>query len=313
MKINFFPLWLRLFACTVFLLVTACGKPEKRPGFGAVPRIDGAYANQALHAQLAFGPRPAGSDNAHKTADWILDEVRKMPAVASSEIMVFSDRTPVGEMEFRNVIAYIPGTGKQTVVVAAHYDTKMLESAPDFIGANDGASGVAALLAMLRAFPPDVKLPFSLCFVFFDGEECRLEYSGTDGFHGSRRLVADWKISGALTQVRAMILLDMVGDRELKIAFPSGCTPDLVDRALASAAKLGLGAYFERNGTDVLDDHTAFLSSGVPAIDFIDFEYGPGNLYWHTSGDTAARVSPESIKIAADAAFGLIWNLAEKE
>ena len=108
-----------------------------------------------------------------------------------------------------------------------------------------------------------------------------------------------------------MILLDMVGDKDLTITIPKGCTKSLIDRTLRLAQENGLGSRFRVFKSDMIDDHVPFLERGVPAIDLIDFNYGPGNAFWHTTQDSLDKISAQSIKTVADFALGLYWNIAE--
>ena len=129
--------------------------------------------------------------------------------------------------------------------------------------------------------------------------------------HGSRRLAKEWSENGGLKRCRAMILLDMIGDKDLTITIPKGCTKNLIDRALRLAQENGLGSKFRVFESDMIDDHVPFLEKGVPAIDLIDFNYGPGNAFWHTTQDSLDKISAQSIKAVADFALGLYWNIAE--
>ena len=158
-----------------------------------------------------------------------------------------------------------------------------------------------------------IALPLTLKFVFFDGEEALIDYSENDGFHGSRRCVAELKRNRRLRNCRAMILLDMVGDRDLCLKLPSDTDPVLQSLVLRSARELGYGSHAASGGPLMLDDHTAFAKEGVPAVDLIDFSYGPGNLYWHTEGDTIDKISAESLGISAAIALKTIWKLMKLE
>ncbi|MCK5844013.1 MAG: Zn-dependent exopeptidase M28 [Victivallales bacterium] len=259
-------------------------------------------------ANVAIGPRPSGSDGALKTAVWIKSEIKKIPYPV--EIREFRGKTPEGTTVFRNVVAGIPGRSGRFVLIGCHYDTKRLAATPDFQGANDGASGVGLVLAMMRAAKDfGKKPPLSLKFVFFDGEECFVEYSKNDGLYGSRRLAEEWKKDGSLKKCAAVIILDMVGDKDLNITIPSGADPVLRRKLLKIAAKLHCAANFAEHTSDILDDHTPFQNEGIPTLDIIDFEFGPSNLYWHTKADTLDKISPKSLKIVGDAALRLVWSI----
>lgn len=200
------------------------------------------------------------------------------------------------------------------VVIGAHHDTKRLFSVPDFAGANDGASGVGALLAMAHAitmYSQKEPLPCTIRLVFFDGEEALYQYTEIDGLVGSRAYVDMLKKDDSGRLCRAMILLDMIGDKDLHIDLAGNSTPALADVVMAEAAAAGYADKFSRGTTAILDDHYPFLQAGHKAVDLIDFDYGPENRYWHTGADTMDKISAESIKTAADVALRIVWRLAE--
>lgn len=308
-------LWKIAAVLSAGMLLSGCGRkgPDR---FGPAPEIDPALALEFVKAQIQIGPRYAGSEGAEKTVEWIRREAAIHKKIRVS-VDAFTMPTPEGEKVFRNVIAEIPGKGgtDDFVLIAAHYDTKKLAFAPDFQGANDGASGVAALLAMIRAIPenPPESLPFALRFIFLDGEESLYSYTASDGLHGSRRDAEKLAEKGVLKHCRGMILLDMIGDRDLCVRFPEDTDPHLLVLALAAAEELGSGSLFASGGEKMIDDHVPYQSRGVPAILFIDFEYGPENAFWHTARDTMERISGESIASVANTAFALIWKLAAED
>lgn len=277
---------------------------------GEPPRIDAGFAWSMAERAVAAGPRHSGSEGALRSALWMERELKGYSRF-STRVVEFTQKTPAGEVTFRNLVAEIPGRSAKFAVVGAHYDTKYLpEAEPEFAGANDGGSGVAALLAMIRAIdrmkePP----PLGIRFVFFDGEECRVRYGRDDGLHGSRREARLLEEAGRLRDCRAMILLDMVGDRELSITFPKNSDPELKQLALEEAEKQGRRSRFTDYPGNILDDDLPFQARGIPALNFIDFSYGPDNGWWHTSGDTLDKLSPQSLKTVADIALALIWRL----
>jgi Zn-dependent M28 family amino/carboxypeptidase len=146
------------------------------------------------------------------------------------------------------------------------------------------------------------QIPFdpTPCFIFFDGEESFGEWSASNGLFGSRYLVRSWKQRGDLYRVRAMILADMVGDKNLLIEAPPHSAPSLVKAIFDSSAELGCRSHFGYGATDILDDHVPFMAAGIPTIDLIDFDFGSAphrNDYWHTDQDTLDKISPQSLDI----------------
>jgi Zn-dependent M28 family amino/carboxypeptidase len=158
-------------------------------------------------------------------------------------------------------------------------------------------------VARLAAAQPD------LWFVFFDGEECLVEYGPEDGFWGSKFFVEQLKGDNQIKQFGAMILLDMVGDADLNIKMPANSDPALVQQVFEAARALGYRDMFGYRQTEVSDDHTAFMLVGIPAVDLIDFDYGsaPGlNDYWHTEKDTLDKISLRSLEVVGRTTLRLV-------
>src|SRR5690606_35870461 len=133
---------------------------------------------------------------------------------------------------------------------------------------------------------------------FFDGEECVHNYGDKDGLHGSKRLAAAMAADGSLKQIRAMVLLDMIGDKDLGITLSTDTPQHLAETLFRVAEAQGIRnriSYF-RYGR-ILDDHVPFAERGVPAINIIDFDYGPNNSFWHTTKDNLDNVSVESLTL----------------
>lgn len=187
--------------------------------------------------------------------------------------------------------------------MAAHYDTKDI---PNFVGANDGAGGTAAVLELARVLRR-AQRPASappLRFILFDGEEAPAGQEGdfyNQGDRGSRAYVAR---HGA--RFRAMVLLDFVANKGLRLPREAGSDFALWQRLRAAAEKVGVGAVFpDRTRPPILDDHTPFARAGVPAIDLIDFAYP----WWHTTGDTPDKLSARSLDAAGEAVLELLSRL----
>lgn len=290
-------------------LLCLCGCPEQTPFL----HPDGSYAYRRAAELSRIVPRHSGSEGAKRAAEQIARVAGKIPGFRISTD-IFEDRTPEGMITFRNVSAVLPGKSRDFIVIGAHYDAKKIASVPDFQGANDGGSGVGALLAVMKALA-DTKTvpPLELRFVFFDGEEAQIFYTDHDGLHGSRRYVSELRRTGELGQCRAMLLLDMVGDQDLKLRLPPDTDPILQNKIVRSAHELGYDDHLSLNGPQMLDDHTPFMQAGIPAADLIDFEYGPGNLYWHTAGDTVDKLSAKSLGTAAAIALKTIRKLTGME
>ena len=296
-------------------LAVGCGRPPPAeetppPAIPAKPvAISGAAALEEVRAFLEVGPRDAGTPGAERAATYLAERLHALGVAA--EIQEFREPSPLGpETVFRNVLGRIPGRTDRIVLLGSHYDTKA--GIPDFVGANDSGSSTGLLLELARAFAAGAPPEMEIRFAFFDGEESRIEYGPADGFHGSRHLARTMAADGSLSNVVAMILLDMVGDRDLTLTIPRNCTPWLVSAAFAAARAEGVRERFQLYPYNVGDDHVAFFERGVPAINFIDFEYGsaPGlNDYWHTPADTLDKLSAESLDLVGRVVARLVAEL----
>lgn len=300
---------------TGLAIAVGCGRPPPAeeappPAIPAKPpAISGAAALEEVRAFLAVGPRDAGTPGAERAANVLADRLRALGVEAA--IQEFREPSPLGpETVFRNVLGRIPGRTDRIVLLGSHYDTKA--GIPDFVGANDSGSSTGLLLELARAFAAAGTPELEIRFAFFDGEESRIEYGPTDGFHGSRHLARTMAADGSLSNVVAMILLDMVGDRDLTLTIPRNCTPWLVSAAFAAARAEGVRERFQLYPYNVGDDHVAFFERGVPALNLIDFEFGSGpglNDYWHTPADTLDKVSAESLDLVGRVAARLVAAL----
>jgi Zn-dependent M28 family amino/carboxypeptidase len=189
-------------------------------------------------------------------------------------------------------------------VIGAHHDTK--DAIPGFVGANDGASGVAVVLELARALPERLRGP-SIHITLFDAEEARGDRPfAEDGARGSAQYVRYARRGGLqgsppIEDVEAMVLLDLVGDCDLRIPREANSDAALYERFRDAALALDPeadGAPFEGEADGVLDDHIPFARAGVPAVNLIDFEFGPGKSpgeWWHTTEDDLDKVCADSL------------------
>jgi len=235
-------------------------------------------------------PRDAGTVRGRMAADCILEVAQATGAEVRRD--VFRARTPEGEKEFTNLYAEFGAESPDSrwVVLLSHYDTKPGTGSP---GANDGASTSGLLVGLARAMVRRTKPEGNLLLVWTDGEECMKAYGPDDGLWGSRRAVE--YVESKARKIRAVICLDMLGDGDLSITVPSNGSPALSKIAVRSACKAGYPDLVRQIPYAVTDDHVPFLEKGYPAIDLIDFSYGPANAYWHTPQDTTDKISHESL------------------
>ena len=280
------------------LLLCVLVVPSCNGGHAAVapPAFDAARAWHDLEAIVALGPRPAGSEALERTRQLLERELAAAGLAPVRE--AFRAPTPVGELDLVNVYADLPGVegATDTVILAAHYDTKRL-SVP-FVGANDGGSAPAVLLELARVLASGPRRPVAYRFLFLDGEESqREEWADPDNRYGSRHHAAKLAAEGRARRVRALVLLDMVGDKDLCLWRESWSDRRLYEIVAGAARSLGFGKHVGCTSQPVEDDHQSFLAVGIPSIDLIDFEYGPRNGWWHTSEDTLDKCSAESLGI----------------
>jgi glutaminyl-peptide cyclotransferase len=305
----------------LWLGAAGCGKqPAAKPATApsapaaetkAPATISGASALGEVRRFVELGPKEPGAPGAEKIAGYLLE--RLQDAGAEAEIQEFKDMTPAGELTFRNVLGRIPGGSGKIVLIGAHYDTKT--GIEGFEGANDSGSGTGLLIELARALKQNAPHPVEIRFALFDGEEAREAYSPIDGFHGSRHLAAAMAADGSLTNVAAMILLDMVGDRDLTVTIPRNGAPWLISLAFEAARAEGARNRFGLAEFSIGDDHEAFFNRGVPAVDLIDFQYGsePGlNDYWHTEADSMGKVSAESLETVGRVAARMVDEIARR-
>ena len=274
----------------VALLLAALATTLRAGDAQAPLRVDGAAAFRHVERLVGIGPRVAGSPGGERARAYIVGELRRSGIEA--EVRPFEAGTPHGRLRMANVIARLPGRRPEVVVLAGHYDTKLFNSFR-FVGANDGGSSAALLIELARRL---AKAPrdYTLWVVWFDGEEAREAWTATDSLYGSRHLAAELAHAGRLP--RALVLVDMIGDRDLNIRRDTYSTPWLTDILWSSAARLGYAKHFLSDPLPVEDDHAPFLQAGVPAALLIDFDYPP----WHTAGDTLDKVSARSLAIVGD-------------
>jgi len=193
-----------------------------------------------------------------------------------------------------------PGKKDGVIVLSTHYETNYPLRTINFVGANDGASTTGLLLAIADQLRGKTLDGYSVWLVFFDGEEAIQTWSASDSTYGSRHLAAKWGRDGTLSKIKAFILADMIGDKDLDIQRESKSTGWLVDLVRQSAHKFNYDRYFFQTEEAVEDDHLAFVDRGVPSIDVIDLDYGPNNSYHHTAQDTMDKISAKSLTIDGD-------------
>jgi hypothetical protein len=278
--------------------------------------IDGERAFEHVRKQVEIGPRPAGSAELAKARDYITGELKSY----GLNVMLdeFTAKTPVGDRKMVNVTAELPGESSDVIILSSHYDTKLFKEFR-FVGANDGGSSTGTLLEMARALAQSGQKPrLTYWFVFFDGEEAFCKEweecknpDGPDNTYGSRHYVKQLKEKNELKRVRAMILLDMMGYKNLRLGRDEEMsTRWLIDEVWQTARKIGYGAQFvdELEGVGG-DDHKPFLKEGIESLDIIQLS---SYEYWHEPEDTLDKISPQSLKTVGDVVLASLPGIEER-
>src|SRR2546426_6303587 len=183
---------------------------------------------------VALGPRPPGSAALEEARKYIVQELASAGAEVSCESFVAT--TPVGNVAMQNIVGQFRGQQRGIVIIAGHYDTARLPGVA-FIGANDGGSSAAPLLELARGLRKRTH-SLTYCLVFFDGEEAIEHWSATDSLYGSRHFVETLRAGGKLSEVRAVLLLDMVAGRSPPFQPEGNSTPWLRELVFSSAHRL---------------------------------------------------------------------------
>jgi len=312
------------------VLITACPKNEPTPRPRArmsttarpatptppvVAAFNGERAMDHVKKQLDFGPRPPDTPQLAKTRDYIANELKSYGLKVSFDEFVAT--TPQGEKKMANIVAEIPGEAKSLILITSHYDTKFYKDMY-FVGANDPAASVATLLELGRVLGSSKEKPKATYrLVFFDGEEAFCEgwsdcgdQENPDNTYGSRHYVSLLRAKDELPDTKAMILLDMMGYKNLELGRDDMSTKWLQDIVWQTGRELGHGKVFvDREEGVGGDDHEPFVGAGVASVDLIQLSSYP---HWHKADDTADKISAQSMKIVGDTVLASLPKIAER-
>jgi len=281
----------------VMATTTAAPFPAPVIADASTPKLDinGNHAMQYLKEIVAIGSRPVGSPGHAKLEQYILSHLKGVDVEQDK----FTAQTPVGQFQVNNIIAKFSGRKDGIIVVAGHYDTNYpLPKA--YVGANDGGSSTALLLALADQFRGKERDGYSIWLLWTDAEEAFVKWTDTDSLYGAKHLAQKWQQDGTAKKIRAFILVDMIGDADLDIQKETFSTPWLSNLVYQAASNLGYQSHFYEYKAGIEDDHLPFLKIGVPAVDIIDLDYGYNNVYHHTVQDTLDKLSPQSLAITGD-------------
>lgn len=215
----------------------------------------------------------------------------------------FVKDSPIGIIKYRNLeIDFNFVNSKNFILIGAHHDTKYFPIYDKFSGANDGASGVGLIIGLILYLKKNnIKFPINIKFVLFDGQQCFYQYEQNDGLVGSKYVANKYQ-----TLCKAMILLDMIGSKDLNIQFPKNSNKDLINtvkKVLTRKQEL----YFDfKQQKNIIDDTKPFQQLNIPTLNFIDMKY----KYWHTNQDTLDKISKNSFSIIGNVVLKVIKNLS---
>jgi glutaminyl-peptide cyclotransferase len=312
--------WLALLVCLLSLpaFLTGCPNNDGPKGTGVSPssketinpavvpgavQFNGERAMAHVKKQMEIGPHPPGSPELAKAREYIIK------TLGDSGVKVFTDEfqanTPLGPRKMVNITAEVPGESKDVIIISSHYDTKYFKDMY-FVGANDPGSSVGTLLELGKVLGASQQKPkLTYWLVFFDGEESLCEGwddcgkpDAPDNTYGSRHYVAQLRTNNELGRVRSLILLDMMGYKNLELGRDTMSTKWLQDIIWRTGRELGYGKVFVDRPEGVGgDDHEPFLRAGIDSVDMIQLN---GYPYWHKTEDTLDKVSAQSMKIVGD-------------
>jgi Zn-dependent M28 family amino/carboxypeptidase len=295
-----------LLSLFVLLLAPFPASAQKAPAHGSA-KFSGEAAYNLTKEFLAVAPhRWIGSPGHAKAEEFIQSHFKEEAAKGNFETDAFTASTPAGLLTMTNFIVKYPGKKPGVIVIASHYETNYWLKDINFVGANDGACTTALLIELgnyLRAHPPQ---GYSVWLVFDDGEEAIKSWSDTDSLYGTRHLAAKWSADGTIDKIKAFLVADMIGAKDLNIDHDDNSTPWLLDMLQVAAKNTGHSSYIFKRETQVEDDHIPFKKRGVPVLDLVDIDYGPPTQdrpegsYHHTALDTIDKLSPHSLQVSGD-------------
>lgn len=274
----------------------APGPGTTSPDPGPLPQIDSKRTFQYIKEIVAFGTRPMGGENHKKVENYITSHLKGDQV----EDDAFTADTVEGKFPVRNIIAKYPGTKDGIIVILGHYDTNYPLRNIGFVGANDGGSSTAILLEYANHLRGKERDGYSVWLVWTDGEEAVRQWSETDSLYGTRHLAEKWEKDGTLKKIKALFVMDMIGDADLNIERETNAPAWLSDLVYQAAERGGVQSHFYARSAAIEDDHLPFVKRGVPSIDVIDLDYGYNNVFHHTAQDTIDKLSPRSLEIVGN-------------
>jgi glutaminyl-peptide cyclotransferase len=289
------------------------GPPKTPSTTPQAAAFDSSKAYEHLRQMVSIGPRPAGSAAIRQTRAYITRQLASYGLTVQEQ--AFTTETPIGKVDMVNLATRLPGRRPERILLTGHYDTKLYRDQV-FVGASDAASSAAILIELARVLKSRPH-EFTYELVWFDGEEAVCKGwdecgspTSPDNTYGSRYYVQAAKKANALGSLKAMILFDMIGARNVKLKRDSSSTPWLNAIIWAAARRLGQTSAFVDQPTSVGgDDHMPFLAAGVPSVDIIDLEDYP---QWHTKDDDLAHVSASSLQSVGEVILAALPDIEKR-
>lgn len=282
-------------------------------------KVSGAATYALTKEFLAAAPQRFNGSPGHAAAEkFIADHFLPEQKDHRFEVDTFTASTPAGYQTMHNLIVRYPGKKAGVIVLASHYETNYPLKDIPFVGANDGACTSALLIEIgqyLRAHPPQ---GYGVTLVFDDGEEAVAnppmdpsQWTASTSLYGTRHLAAKWSQDGTIANVKAFVVVDMVGDKDLNFLEETQSAQWLRDLFRRAAADTHHSANVYKTKGAEEDDHLPFLKRGVPVLDMIDVDYGPRDArhsdgWHHTAEDTIDKISAQSLQVSADILMDLI-------
>ena len=269
-------------------------------------RVDAEQVMRHVEKIVSYGPHPPGSEAQKEVGSYIAAQLQSHGLEVHTH--TFHPVTPLGRCEMTNIWGVVEGKEDSIIILASHYDSKYFEDFP-FLGANDSGSSSGLLLELARMLKQENPTDYSLWFVFFDGEEAFFDWTSADSLYGSREFVRTLKGRGQLRKISALILLDMVGEKDLVLRKEINSIHWLNQIIWDQGGEMGYGDIFQSRGnTGAQDDHLPFAQEGIPVVAIIDLDYA----YWHKKEDTLDKLSPDNLRIVGDVVLASLPEIAKR-
>ncbi len=272
-------------------------------------RLDGIMAYEVLKQVCRMGARISGTSAMASQQEMLVQHFSNLGAKASWQPFTVTHPVNRNPVEMRNLLIQFHPERTTRILIACHYDTRPFPDrdpenpSGEFLGANDGASGVG-LLCELGQYMPALQSEFGVDFVFFDGEEFVFQQGRDPYLLGSTYFSRQYASNPPVWRYSAAVLVDMIGDSDLNLYYEKNSwryAREITRQIWDIARRDGVPEFIPRTRHEVKDDHLPLNTIAmIPTCDIIDFDYPspsskPKNKYWHTQADTPDKCSAESL------------------